>query len=305
MQIVNRCMMVAGFCALIGCGEDTGTSSAGSTGGGSTTEVGTSGTSGTSSSETGTTVTPTGGGETEGQTTGPTPTTGPSPTTGPETGTSDTGGESSSSGGPGPVCGDGVVEVGVEACDGADLGGQTCADLGFDGGELGCVVDTCMHDTAACTACGDGEVDPGEGCDDGNVVAGDGCDAACQLEACDPDGPWKVEGAPIAYTCCVGLVNLNITGFLFASDGATISSSPSNPIAMTGAATSCPVGKFSNQGQIAGGCTETFKLEGDFVDANTWKGTYTVGFQGEQCSCFQGMLGAPCINQAFPVTATR
>ncbi|MBA3550284.1 MAG: hypothetical protein H0T76_27730 [Nannocystis sp.] len=163
-----------------------------------------------------------------------------------------------------------------------------------------------MHDTAACTACGDGTVDPGEGCDDGNEVAGDGCDAACQVEvACDPDGAWKVEGAAIAYTCCVGLVNLNINNFLFTSDGASISSSPSNPIVLAGAATTCPVGKFTNQGLLPGGCSETYKLTGDFVDANTWKGTYTLDFEGEQCSCFNGMFGAPCIDQAFPVTAKR
>ena len=300
MQIVNRCLMVAGFCALVGCGEDPGTSSASSTGGSSTTGSATTGTTGTTPTTTGsdTTVTPTEGGESEGQTT--------APTTAPVTGTSETGSDSSfgSLSGPGPFCGDGELEVGVEACDGVDLGDQTCMGLGFDGGELGCV--DCMHDTSACTACGDGNLDPGEGCDDSNMVAGDGCDAACQVEvACDPDGAWKVQGAAIAYTCCVGLVNLNINGFLFASDGASISSSPSNPIVMAGAATTCPVGDFSNQGQIPGGCSETYKLTGDFVDANTWKGTYTLDFEGEQCTCFNGMLGAPCIDQAFPVTATR
>ncbi|MFY0534589.1 hypothetical protein [Nannocystis pusilla] len=32
-------------------------------------------------------------------------------------------------------------------------------------------------------ACGDGELDVGEGCDDGNLDAGDGCDASCAVEA--------------------------------------------------------------------------------------------------------------------------
>ncbi|MDC0671995.1 hypothetical protein [Nannocystis radixulma] len=32
-------------------------------------------------------------------------------------------------------------------------------------------------------ACGDGDLDVGEGCDDGNLDAGDGCDASCAVEA--------------------------------------------------------------------------------------------------------------------------
>jgi hypothetical protein len=47
--------------------------------------------------------------------------------------------------GTGGVCGDGVVE-GEEACDGADLGGQTCAM----GGTLACTA-ACTLDTSGCT----------------------------------------------------------------------------------------------------------------------------------------------------------
>ncbi|MEW5854163.1 MAG: hypothetical protein AB2A00_35640 [Myxococcota bacterium] len=39
--------------------------------------------------------------------------------------------------GPGPVCGDGV-RAGLEECDGSDLGGKTCASLGYTTGTLGC-----------------------------------------------------------------------------------------------------------------------------------------------------------------------
>lgn len=45
-------------------------------------------------------------------------------------------------------CGDGSVDPG-EACDGADLGGETCADLGFTGGALACTAQ-CTHDTSGC-----------------------------------------------------------------------------------------------------------------------------------------------------------
>ena len=49
----------------------------------------------------------------------------------------------------GSVCGNGVKESG-EACDGADLGGQTCIGLGFGGGTLSCAAN-CTYDTSACT----------------------------------------------------------------------------------------------------------------------------------------------------------
>mgnify|MGYP000851814511 CR=1 FL=1 len=162
-----------------------------------------------------------------------------------------------------------------------------------------------MFDAAGCSKCGDGVLDPGEACDDGNDTPGDGCDAACALEICDPDGFYQVQGPAPAYTCCNGLVSVNVNGFTLAGDGATITSSPSNPVAMTGAPTTCPVVSFMNQGSIPGGCTETYKVTGKFVDANIWTGTYDLIFTGNQCSCFQGMLGTPCVNQSFPVTAKR
>jgi hypothetical protein len=48
------------------------------------------------------------------------------------------------------TCGDGVIG-GSEACDGDDLGGQSCPDFGFTGGALGCAAD-CQIDTSACTS---------------------------------------------------------------------------------------------------------------------------------------------------------
>ncbi len=202
------------------------------------------------------------------------------------------------------VCGDGIRDAG-EDCDGTDLGGQDCSDAGFDQGELACTRE-CTFDVAGCSSCGDGIVGPGETCDDGNTESGDGCDANCQTEEpCDPDGNYQIQGAPVAYTCCLNLVNINIQSFLFTNDGASIASSPSNPKTMTGAATTCPNGTFDNSAEIAGGCTEIFSVSGTFTDANTWTGVYSLEFVGEQCSCFGGMIGTPCVNQVFPVTAQR
>lgn len=53
-------------------------------------------------------------------------------------------------GGVAAVCGNGVREPG-EACDGSDLGGQTCTGLGFGGGTLACS-GTCTFNTSGCTA---------------------------------------------------------------------------------------------------------------------------------------------------------
>jgi serine protease AprX len=48
-------------------------------------------------------------------------------------------------------CGNGVKE-GSEQCDGADLGGQTCASQGFSGGTLSCT-SNCTLNTSGCTLC--------------------------------------------------------------------------------------------------------------------------------------------------------
>lgn len=290
---------------LVACGDDgvggvsvSGSSSGTSTGSADSTGV-TSGvpTTGADTSGGMTTTTvdpPTTTTSTSETSTGADTTTGDSTTT-PET-------TESSSGAP-VLCGNAAIDDG-EACDGDELGGATCESEGFSGGELGCLGD-CSFDTQGCTLCGNGVLEPGEGCDDGDTAPGDGCDAACEVEACDPDGVYAVQGPAIAYTCCLGLVTVNINAFTLANDGAQINSSPSNPAAMAGAATTCPDGDFAAQAMIAGGCTETYAVSGSFTDANTWTGEYTLTFTGEQCSCFNGMVGTPCINQVFPVTAKR
>jgi serine protease AprX len=48
-------------------------------------------------------------------------------------------------------CGNGIKE-GSEACDGADLGGQTCQSQGFSGGTLSCTA-ACTLNTTGCTLC--------------------------------------------------------------------------------------------------------------------------------------------------------
>ena len=73
-----------------------------------------------------------------------------------------------------PICGNGVVEDG-EQCDGADLGGQTCASKGFVKGTLSCS-SSCAFVTSKCSMCGNGVIDPGEYCD-GKNLRGQTCES--------------------------------------------------------------------------------------------------------------------------------
>lgn len=96
-----------------------------------------------------------------------------------------------------PRCGDGILNLATEACDGTDLGGGTCEALGLGAGTLACD-SSCKFNTAACTAaprCGDGVINrPGEVCDGtdlGGLTCADSgflggtlrCNADCTLNA--------------------------------------------------------------------------------------------------------------------------
>jgi hypothetical protein len=108
-------------------------------------------------------------------------------------------------------CGDGR-QGGSEACDGGDLGGQTCVGLGFMGGSLSCTAN-CTYNTAGCmnmpqASCGDGACNvPQEDectcpqdcpndpmtcapCECGGVSAACGCDVLCLFFGdCCANGP--------------------------------------------------------------------------------------------------------------------
>lgn len=77
-----------------------------------------------------------------------------------------------------PSCGNGVKD-GPEVCDGADLGGATCEQLGLGAGTLGCSANCAELDVSGCAApptCGNGARDGVEVCDGTNLGG-----ATCEL----------------------------------------------------------------------------------------------------------------------------
>jgi len=98
------------------------------------------------------------------------------------------------------VCGDGLVQAGVEACDDGNLDDRdgcttACVEARCGDGLLHVGVEACDDGNAssadACTntcelaVCGDGIVRVGiEACDDGNQDDGDGCTSTCALPTC-------------------------------------------------------------------------------------------------------------------------
>lgn len=73
--------------------------------------------------------------------------------------------------GGGPECGNGQIDA-QEECDGSNLGGRVCTDVGnYVGGTLSCT-GQCWFDTSQCTPpanCGNGQIDTGEECDGSNL----------------------------------------------------------------------------------------------------------------------------------------
>jgi peptidoglycan hydrolase-like protein with peptidoglycan-binding domain len=71
------------------------------------------------------------------------------------------------------ICGNNIKETG-EQCDNADLGGASCASLGYTGGTLSCTP-ACDFNTSACTSvCGNNIKETGEQCD-GADLGGASC----------------------------------------------------------------------------------------------------------------------------------
>ncbi len=74
------------------------------------------------------------------------------------------------------ICGDDVRQDDLEECDGVDVGGLTCQELGYSGGTIGCT-QTCAIDASGCfyhLSCGDSVIQSPETCD-GTDLNGQTC----------------------------------------------------------------------------------------------------------------------------------
>lgn len=108
------------------------------------------------------------------------------------------------------LCGDGQISQG-EVCDGTELGGETCASLGFAKGKLRCV--ECHRDTRNCTFCGNDEKGDDEECDGpdfgdttcsalGFTGGSLACNDKCLLSTAGCDATFHVPGGGPAKTDC-------------------------------------------------------------------------------------------------------
>lgn len=112
-------------------------------------------------------------------------------------------------------CGNGRLDAG-EACDGIEVGGASCQDLGFASGTLGCNASCTAFDMALCTGtvltCGNGQRDGAELCD-ASDLGGESCESqgfASGVLACKSSClAFDTRACQTASQCGNGLVDSN------------------------------------------------------------------------------------------------
>jgi hypothetical protein len=173
-------------------------------------------------------------------------------TTAPAESSSSTAAESSSSGvdssgvdsgGPISVCGNNIIE-GDEVCDLAQVNGETCESLGYQGGRLGCLLTCTDYNLLGCFICGNEVVDIAEDCEgiveeditceDLGFEAGEiACGADCLYDLSDCSicgdgilaGPEQCDGLDYGGATCASIgfdggtlgCNLAACGFVYAN----------------------------------------------------------------------------------------
>ncbi|MCX4247887.1 hypothetical protein [Paraliomyxa miuraensis] len=139
-----------------------------------------------------------------------------SSSTGPVADTGESGGEVS-------VCGNNQIE-GDEVCDLSQVNGETCQSLGYQGGQLGCLLTCDDYNLLGCFICGnevvdiaedcEGEVQEGVTCESLGYEAGDitcGADCLYDLSECSicgdgiQQGPENCDGIDFGGETCVSL----------------------------------------------------------------------------------------------------
>ena len=180
-----------------------------------------------------------------------------------------------------------------EVCDGFD---NNC-DGAVDEDSTSCEPFVCSSGACLTSCSSDSQCAPGFVCD---PTQGD----VCVSDVSDATGAFAISPS-IIYSCHVlGLVNvniININSFSFTQVGSSLTAiglpgtSLGSSITHSG---TIPGSGFLVQAIIPGTFEETRTLNGNFVDNNTWQGTYSLTFTGDD-------PGGDCTDQVFNIVGLR
>jgi hypothetical protein len=176
----------------------------------------------------------------------------------------------------GAVCGDGLRE-GAEECDGTDLGGGACADVGCTGGTPTCTA-ACALDYATCAGCpacdGDGTCEAGESCTTcgGDCASSPG--AACGNGVCEAGNGEDCVSCP---TDCRGQQGGKPSGRFCCGDGGGVNPLPCSSATCTASGFRCTTVPTAPSCCGDGACTGAETSCTCAVDCGAPAGTELVG----------------------------
>ena len=202
-----------------------------------------------------------------------------------------------------PSCGDDTINVAGEQCDGADLGGETCASLGFVSGTLSCAA--CSFDTSGCSlggsaTCGNGIGETGEDCDGsdmrgatcqtlGSLYGSAGCTAGCAYDTSDCTDTRFVDNGNAT-------ISDNQTGLMWEKK-ASINANNSPTFTTTWFGVQDTIAPIYNSTTDPSGCTEGFGGHCDWR-LPTFDELKTILLAPYPC------MTNPCIDSTFGATAS-
>ena len=182
-----------------------------------------------------------------------------------------------------PPCGDNVADPG-QACDGSDLHGASCPDLGFVGGTLSCTGE-CTFDTSACNfgSCGDGVAAGGEACD-GSDLNGASCTSAgfdAGTLSCTSQCTFDVSA------CTTGICGDNVANPGEACDGSDLRGGSCVDFGFDGGALACSQCTLDVSGCHK--CGDNVAGAGEACDGSDLKGgtCTSLGFASGTLACDQ------------------